>query len=147
MQCEWCNRFFNSHHGVERHKTYCAWHPERLKGKHELSDSENIANLALKEQRKRKRNEKAISKQKREYTEQLDKMNEKAIDEGCPNSPTSSESDDNFHVSNFAIKMEELEPERKMARTTVIRSTSRNCNCGCQYVDLDFEEEIDVENF
>ena len=110
---------------------------------------ENNANLALKEQRKRKRNEKAITKQKREYTERLDKLNEKAIDEGCPNSPTSSESDDNFHVSNFAIKMEEIEPEQKMARTTVIRSNSKNCNCGCQYVDLttDFEEEIDVENF
>ena len=106
--------------------------------------------LALKEQRKRKRNEKAVTKQKREYTERLDKMVEKAIDEGCPTSPTSSESDDNFHVSNFKIKMEEIEEApTKLARTTVLRSTTKNCNCGCQYVDLttDFEEEIDVENF
>ena len=32
MQCDWCNRFFTSQRGVERHKTYCAWHPQRLKG-------------------------------------------------------------------------------------------------------------------
>ena len=33
LQCDWCNRFFTSQRGVERHKTYCAWHPQRLKGK------------------------------------------------------------------------------------------------------------------
>ena len=32
MQCDWCNRFFASIRGVERHKTYCAWHPQRLAG-------------------------------------------------------------------------------------------------------------------
>jgi len=36
MQCDWCNRFFTSQRGVERHKTYCAWHPQRLKGKSTL---------------------------------------------------------------------------------------------------------------
>merc|ERR1711990_139073 len=45
LQCEWCNRFFTSQRGVERHKTYCAWHPKRLK--------------ALKEQRQKRRDKKA----------------------------------------------------------------------------------------
>merc|ERR1739838_604309 len=58
MQCEWCNRFFTSQHGVERHKTYCAWHPQRLK--------------ALKEQRKRRRNEKACYKARQEKVKSED---------------------------------------------------------------------------
>lgn len=116
MQCEWCNRFFTSQHGVERHKTYCAWHPQRLK--------------ALKEQRKRRRNEKACYKARQEKV--------KSEDEGCPHSPNSVESDDTFHVLNHY-------PVSQM-RPTVLRSNLKDCNCGCQYVEMEIEEEIDVES-
>jgi hypothetical protein len=52
LQCVWCNRFFTNERGVIRHKTYCAWHPQRLK--------------VLKEQRKRRRLEKEVCRRNRE---------------------------------------------------------------------------------
>jgi hypothetical protein len=140
MQCEWCNRFFTSQHGVERHKTYCAWHPQRLK--------------ALKEQRKRRRDEKAYYKENKK-----EKVAEKPEDEGCPNSPTSVESDDTFHVTNNHVVQSIIEAQSKQSsqkqqqhqRPTVLRSSVKNCPCGCEYVNLAMEleydeEEIDVES-
>jgi len=131
MQCEWCNRFFTSQHGVERHKTYCAWHPQRLK--------------ALKEQRKRRREEKAYYKAKQE------KVSDKPEDEGCPNSPISVESDDTFHVTNNYVHETPKQPQpptTPQTRPTVLRSSLKNCQCGCEFVELDmeYEEEIDVES-
>jgi hypothetical protein len=52
LQCGWCNRFFSNERGVVRHKAYCSWSPQRLK--------------MLKEERKRKREEKAVYKRSRE---------------------------------------------------------------------------------
>ena len=99
--------------------------------------------LALKEQRKRRRDEKANYRRQAELESKLKSEKrrlsyEKNIDEGCyPHSPE-SESDDHFHVTN--------PPLTPPPRPSVIRSNVADCTCGCTYVEMELdEEEIDVE--
>ena len=109
-------------------------------------------NVALNEQRKRRRDEKAYYKENKK-----EKIPDKPEDEGCPNSPTSVESDDTFHVTNNHIVRSIIESQsaaqstKQEQRPTVLRSSVKNCPCGCEYVnliemELEYEEEIDVES-
>lgn len=165
LQCQWCNRFFTSQRGVERHKTYCAWHPKRLK--------------ALREERQKRRIKKANSGK---YFKKIDEQLEKSEpnDFFVPNHfnqphwnllhpvgrPScgvtdsrlmSNESDEYIsglpevaratEYSLLSHNCTELNPvftdsnifsEKSISpiRLSVIKSTVLNCKCGCSYMNI-----------
>lgn len=141
LQCEWCNRFFSNERGVIRHKAYCAWHPTRLK--------------TLKEERRRRRIEKAVFKKTREDArlarhfethKKIDLMRAKAeiendgliksepMDSSIPSSPTSSDdfqhpsspnSSRSYPISPFSYKSDYSAPYTFGPASPTERATNR----------------------